>query len=94
MVQTKYITVCVAYAKPHDQCELTISIPAASTLLEAIEQSGILKRYPEIDLQTQAVGVWNVPKKLTDLLKEGDRVEIYRPLLMDPKELRKKRAEE
>lgn len=50
-------------------------------------QSGILSQFPEIDLSTNKIGIFSRPIKLTDVLKEGDRIEIYRPLLADPKEI-------
>ena len=60
----------------------------------AILQSGILTQFTDIDLRNNKVGIFSRPVKLTDLLKAGDRIEIYRPLLADPKEIRRKRAEE
>ena len=60
----------------------------------AIVQSGILQQFNDIDLRTNKIGIFSLPVKLNDQLKEGDRIEIYRPLLADPKEIRRKRAEE
>ncbi|WGE14528.1 RnfH family protein [Pasteurella multocida] len=60
----------------------------------AILQSGILQQFTEIDLRENKVGIFSRPAKLTDQLKDGDRIEIYRPLLADPKEIRRKRAEQ
>ena len=60
----------------------------------AILQSGILQQFTEIDLRENKVGIYSRPAKLTDQLKDGDRIEIYRPLLADPKEIRRKRAAE
>ena len=57
-------------------------------------QSGILQQFTEIDLRENKVGIYSRPAKLTDQLKDGDRIEIYRPLLADPKEIRRKRAAE
>ena len=59
----------------------------------ALCQSGILQQYPDIDLGQQKVGVWSRPVKQDELVKEGDRIEIYRPLIADPKDLRRRRAE-
>ena len=60
----------------------------------AILQSGILQQFTEIDLRENKVGIYSRPAKLNDQLKDGDRIEIYRPLLADPKEIRRKRAAE
>ena len=60
----------------------------------AILQSGILQQFTEIDLRENKVWIYSRPAKLTDQLKDGDRIEIYRPLLADPKEIRRKRAAE
>lgn len=87
------IMVEVAYALPDKQSLLVLSVDAGSTVQQVIETSGILQQYPAIDLQTQKVGVWSRTVKLTDAVKDGDRVEIYRPLLADPKDLRRRRAE-
>ncbi|SNY54400.1 hypothetical protein SAMN06297280_2642 [Arsukibacterium tuosuense] len=87
------LTVEVAYALPHQQSLLTLSVLPGSTVLQVIEQSGILQQYPDIDLGQQKVGVWSRPVKPDELVKEGDRIEIYRPLIADPKDLRRRRAE-
>lgn len=87
------ITVEVAYALPERQALLTLSVSSAASVEQIIQQSGILQQFPQIDLQNQKVGVWSRPVKLTDLVKEGDRIEIYRPLIADPKDLRRRRAE-
>ena len=60
----------------------------------AILQSDILQQFTEIDLRENKVGIYSRLAKLTDQLKDGDRIEIYRPLLADPKEIRRKRAAE
>ena len=84
----------VAYALPQEQLILAVQGAAGMTVAQAIEQSGILGRYPEIDLAVNKVGVFGKLAKLDDVLSPGDRVEIYRPLIADPKEARKKRAAE
>ncbi|HHO68738.1 MAG TPA: RnfH family protein [Gammaproteobacteria bacterium] len=86
------IHVEVAYALPHEQVILPLKLPAGSTLMQAIEQSGILERFPDIDLSRQKVGIFGKLKKPDQVLRDGDRVEIYRPLIADPKEVRKQRA--
>jgi uncharacterized protein len=84
----------VAYALPDRQSLLSIEVEPGCTVEQAILKSGILKLYPEIDLASNPVGIWNTRKKLDDVLRERDRVEIYRPLIADPKEIRKKMAAE
>jgi len=86
------IMVEVAYATPELQRILVLQAEESCTIQEVIEYSGILQLFPEIDLSKQLVGVFGCLRKLTDSIKQGDRVEIYRPLLMDPKEARKQRA--
>jgi putative ubiquitin-RnfH superfamily antitoxin RatB of RatAB toxin-antitoxin module len=92
MAVDKLITIEVAYALPHEQCILTLQIKEGSTIEFAINQSGILKQFPEIDLTKQKVGVFSKSRKLTDTVFANDRIEIYRPLLIDPKEARRRRA--
>lgn len=87
------MTVEVAYAAPDDQALLSIQVPVGATVEEAIEQSGILRRFPEIDLDgVNKVGVFGKLRKRSDVLCPYDRVEIYRPLKADPKEARRRRA--
>ena len=90
--QTNKINVEVAYAKPHHQRILTLSVEEGFTIEQAIQQSGILSFFPEIDLTQQAIGIFGNQKKLTDLVQEGDRIEIYRPLVLSPKEMRRIKA--
>lgn len=92
MVSAKLIRVEVAYATPVEQKIICLQIEEGMTLEEIIHFSGILKSYPEIDLAHQKIGVFSKLKQLTDIAYEGDRIEIYRPLAMDPKEARRKRA--
>jgi len=82
----------VAYAGQDDQVLLTVSGPPGMTVREAIDRSGVLTRFPEIDLGLNKVGVYGKLARLDQGLAEGDRVEIYRPLIADPNEQRKKRA--
>lgn len=88
------IVVEVAYALPREQVILTTHVPADSTVEQAIRRSGILERFPEIDLSNNKVGIFSKLTKLDGTLRDKDRVEIYRPLIADPKEVRRKRAEE
>ena len=88
------IDIEVAYARPDEQVILALQVPDGSTIEDAIRRSGVLERFPEIDLATNKVGVFGKVGKLDQELSPGDRVEIYRPLIADPKEARKQRAAE
>ncbi|GJH42930.1 RnfH family protein [Pasteurella canis] len=88
------INIEVVYAYPNRHYLKKLSVEEGTMIQTAILQSGILQQFTEIDLRENKVGIFSRPAKLTDLLKEGDRVEIYRPLLADPKEIRRKRAEQ
>lgn len=87
------IKIEVAFALPDRQTLLEVSIVKGTTVKDAVVQSGIMQRYPEIDLEVNAVGIWNRTCKLTDVPREGDRIEVYRPLIADPKDVRRRRAE-
>lgn len=90
----KPISVEVAYAKPEEQVVIPLDLEPGATLRLAIERSGVLQRFPEIELETVKVGIFGKAAQLDAELSAGDRVEIYRPLIADPKEARKKRAAE
>ncbi|MBV8802865.1 MAG: RnfH family protein [Gammaproteobacteria bacterium] len=92
MEHIKKISVEVAYATPQQQKIVTIEVPKGSTIQKAIDCSGIEELFPEIDLSKQKVGIFSQQKNLSDILEDGDRIEIYRKLIIDPKEARKKRA--
>lgn len=83
----------VCYALPEKQSLMCITVESNTSVEQAIVQSGILDTYPDIDLSVNKVGVWNRTCKIDTILKEGDRIEIYRPLIADPKEVRKLRAQ-
>ncbi|EYU15810.1 RnfH family protein [Photorhabdus aegyptia] len=87
------INVEVVYALPDRQYLRTVKLAQGATVEQAIVASGLLTLRNDIDLQKNKIGVYSRSVKLTDILEEGDRVEIYRPLLADPKEMRRKRAE-
>ncbi|KER02865.1 RnfH family protein [Photorhabdus temperata] len=87
------INIEVVYALPDRQYLRTVKLSQGATVEQAIVASGLLTLRNDIDLQKNKVGIYSRPVKLTDILEEGDRVEIYRPLLADPKEMRRKRAE-
>lgn len=91
-VSEQHIHVEVAYARGMEQTLLSVEGDKNLTAREAIERSGILKRFPEIELGVNKVGIFGKLTKLDQRLSPGDRVEIYRPLIADPKEQRKKRA--
>lgn len=82
----------VAYARPDVQVILEVEVAEGATVEEAIRRSGILERFPEIDLSAQKVGVFARVVPLSQTLREWDRVEIYRPLIADPKAARRRRA--
>ncbi len=86
------ITVEVVYALARKQELFTVKLPAGASVLDALEASGVLQKYPEIDLAKNKLGVFAKLAKPDALLRDRDRVEIYRPLIADPKEVRKQRA--
>lgn len=92
MAMNSLIKVEVAYASLHHQRIVTVEIEAGSTIEAAILRSGILTLFTEIDLTKQKVGVFSKLRELTDIAEEGDRIEIYRPLTIDPKEARRAKA--
>lgn len=86
------VRVQVVYARAERQVLLSVEAPADATVERVIRDSGILAQFPEIDLTQQAVGVYGVRASLNDVVRDGDRIEIYRPLQVDPKEARRRRA--
>ena len=87
------VSVEVVYALPERQYLKTVRLAEGSSVEEAIRASGLLDLRREIDLKNNKVGIYSRPVKLSDVVNDGDRVEIYRPLIADPKELRRIRAE-
>ncbi|AOE38810.1 RnfH family protein [Pantoea agglomerans] len=87
------ISVEVVYALPEKQYQLYVKVEQGSTVEQAIHKSGLLELRREIDLSSNKVGIYSRTVKLGDEVNEGDRIEIYRPLIADPKELRRQRAE-
>lgn len=83
----------VVYALPEKQTLLNLKVESGCSVEEGIRQSGVLKQHTDIDLTRNKVGVWYRTCKLSEPLREGDRIEIYRPLIADPKEIRRRRAE-
>ena len=82
----------VAYAAPARQEVVEVTVPAGATIEDAIRLSGVLARFAEIDLSRNRVGIYGEAAHLQDPVHDGDRVEIYRPLQVDPKEIRRRRA--
>ncbi len=87
------IEIEVSFALPDQQSLIALQVAEGTTVAEAIAQSQLAESYPEYDFSSLSVGVWNRVCKSDQILKQGDRVEIYRPLIADPKEVRKQRAE-
>ena len=86
------ISVEVVYALPERQALITVSLPEGSTARQAIEASGIRERFPGLDVESDDIGVFGRRVGPDHVLGDGDRVELYRPLLADPKEVRRRRA--
>lgn len=92
MAEALNVEVCYAMA---DRQELVrLKLDAGTSLQQALEASGLLAKYPEIDLKKNKFGIWNKLSKPDAVLRDKDRIEIYRPLIADPKEVRKQRAAE
>lgn len=90
MTSTATIRVQVVYATPEAEDVVSLNLPWAATAADAVRASGILARHPEICLQK--IGIFGRPVPGATALADGDRVEIYRPLAVDPKEARRRRA--
>lgn len=87
------MNVGVCYAEAYRQLWLRLEVPEGSTVQQAIELSGVLQRYPNIDLENQKVGVFGKFAKLDAPIKEGDRVEIYRKITADPQQVQRRRVD-
>lgn len=92
MAHPETISVEVAYARPDRQVSIPLAIPPGATIEEVIRHSGILEQFADIDLAINKVGIFGKLKRLDSKPRDGDRIEIYRPLLADPKEARRVRA--
>ena len=88
------IVVEVVYAYPERYFLKKLTLENPITIQNAIVQSGVLEKYTEIDLRQNKVGIFSRTTKLTDMVENGDRIEIYRPLIAEPKEIRRKKATE
>lgn len=91
MTSSAAIHVEVAYARPEEQAVVKLTVAIGTTVEQAVELSGILERFPEIDLSRNKLGIFGEITVLDRPLQEHDRVEIYRPLRGDPRELRRRR---
>jgi putative ubiquitin-RnfH superfamily antitoxin RatB of RatAB toxin-antitoxin module len=87
------LSIEVCYALPDGQTLIPVELPEGATVQQALDASGILQRFPQIDLTQQKVGVFGKLKSLDTVLVDHDRVEIYRPLIVDPKAARQRRVE-
>lgn len=94
MSTTETIQVEVTYARPERQDVIPVKLPVGATLQQAVEKSGLPAKYPEIDPAKSKFGIYSKLAKPDTVLRDRDRVEIYRPLIADPKEVRKQRAAE
>lgn len=86
------ISVQICYALPDRQILLDLKVEGGTTLYQAVKQGNFLHTLPEIDLSTSRVGIHGKLKTLDTVLRDGDRIEIYRPLVADPKDARRARA--
>jgi uncharacterized protein len=93
-VHERNIEIEVVYALPENQIMRQITVPSGTTARQAVELSAIIDLFPEIDLAYNKLGIFGRLVKPGTILCEGDRVEVYRPLMVDPKENRRRRAKE
>ena len=93
MASIEKIFIEVIYALPEEQELITLDVEQGTTAEQAVKLSGVLEKFPEIDLEKNKLGIFGKAVKADEVLRDKDRVEIYRPLIADPKESRRKRAE-
>lgn len=91
--ETAMIAIEVAGALPDRQVVVPLQVPAGTTVAEAVNQSGIAERLPGLEIDPDRLGVFGKPRGPDEVVREGDRVEVYRPLTADPKEIRRQLAE-
>jgi hypothetical protein len=91
---TDKINIEVVYALPDEQLLLKKAVSSGSTVMEGIQASGLLEKIPTLDLSAHKLGIYGKLSKADAILRDKDRIEIYRPLIADPKEVRRRRAEE
>lgn len=92
MAEVDVIDVEVAYAEADKQVIVPLQVPVGTSAGEAVRRSGLAEQFPDMDSNTAAIGVFGIPVSPCAPLAQGDRVEIYRPLQVDPKEARRQRA--
>ncbi len=92
MVAEGTISVELGYARPENQVLISLDVVDGATVESVIRKSGFLERFQDIDLERNQVGIFGKACKLNTVLRAGDRVEIYRPLITDPKTARRRRA--
>lgn len=86
------IEITVAYSPAaREVCEIALCMPAGATLMQALQASGLAQKHPELDLEHATVGVWGRKAARDQVLRPMDRVEVYRPLRVDPKVARRER---
>lgn len=86
------MTIEVVYGEAERQKIITLNMYEGATLWQAVERSGMIRFFPHLDFQKLDYGIWGQGRRKDDVLRDGDRVEIYRPLIADPKEMRRQRA--
>jgi putative ubiquitin-RnfH superfamily antitoxin RatB of RatAB toxin-antitoxin module len=91
--ETEKFSVDVIYALPTQQKIISVMVSPGTTFIEAVKQSDMVRFYPDINLEEVKLGVFSRQAKYDEVLVAGQRVEIYRPLIADPKDIRRKRAE-
>ena len=90
---SEWIDIEVAYGLPQQQTIIALKVTTTTTVYDAIKQSGIELRHPDIDLAVNKLGIYSKQVKANELVKDGDRIEIYRPLTADPRKIRAKQAQ-
>ena len=93
-MENNKLTVEVVYALPETQTLLSLEVDKGATVKDVILQSSILEEFPDLDIDSLDVGIFGKATKMSQLVRDKDRVEIYRPLIADPKEVRKRKAAE
>jgi putative ubiquitin-RnfH superfamily antitoxin RatB of RatAB toxin-antitoxin module len=91
--ETEKFSVDVIYALPTQQKIISVMVSPGTTFIEAVKQSDMVRFFPDINLEEVKLGVFSRQAKHDEVLVAGQRVEIYRPLIADPKDVRRKRAE-
>ncbi|MDX1281671.1 RnfH family protein [Shewanella colwelliana] len=93
MIEQENFAVEVIYALPNQQKRISVMVPPGTRCIDAVKQSDMCRFFPEIDLEKVKLGIFSRAVKHDEVLLPGQRVEIYRPLIADPKDIRRKRAE-